>query len=234
MENIKPQEGAQQRFMDQEAKEIMLYGGARGGGCNDAVLRLFGTPFNPTLKEDVRMSDPREDRLHAKSIRYCIAAHEGQVRRYTGEPYWYHPIAVATLLLERADPANVDTHMVCAAHLHDVVEDTVHTLQDIRADFNEDIAELVKWLTDTSRPEDGVRAVRKKIDRDRLAEAPARAQTIKLADLIHNSDNIIKHAPKFAKVYIGEVELLLKVLTKGDVTMYRMLTKIVEEYRGNE
>lgn len=179
------------------------------------------------------MSNPREDRLHAKSVRYCISAHEGQVRRYTGEPYWYHPIAVATLLLERADPANVDTHMVCAAHLHDVVEDTDHTIQDIRADFNGDIAELVEWLTDTSRPEDGVRKVRKKIDRDRLAEAPARAQTIKLAGLIHNSHPIITNSPKFAKVYIAEVELLLKVLTKGDVTLYRMLTKIVEEYKKN-
>ena len=179
------------------------------------------------------MSNPREDRLHARSIRYCISAHERQVRRYTGEPYWYHPIAVATLILEKADPANVDTNMVCAAHLHDVVEDTDSTVEDIRIVFNRDISELVEWLTDTSRPEDGVRAVRKKIDRDRLAEAPARAQTIKLADLIHNSDSIITHSPTFAKVYIAEVELLLKVLTKGDVTLYRMLTKIVEEYKKN-
>lgn len=46
-------------FIDQEAKELMLYGGARGGGCNDAVLRLFDTTFNLTPKEETKNVKPK-------------------------------------------------------------------------------------------------------------------------------------------------------------------------------
>lgn len=166
--------------------------------------------------------------LHNKSLKYCIDAHGSQVRKYTGDPYWWHPVAVGTLLIEHV--LDVDTNMVIAAHLHDVVEDTPTTIDEVGEEFNHDVARLVEWLTDTSRPSDGNRATRKRIDRERLAEAPARAQTIKLADLIHNSKSIIKHDPKFSKVFIAEVQLLLLVLTKGDKVLYSMLQEIVKEY----
>jgi (p)ppGpp synthase/HD superfamily hydrolase len=112
--------------------------------------------------------------------------------------------------------------MIAAALLHDVVEDTHVTLDQIEDRFGNEVAELVGWLTDISRPEDGNRRTRKALDRFHSADAPAEAQTIKLADLIHNTISIAEHDPNFWKVYREEKIELLKVLTKGDKTlMYR-------------
>lgn len=139
----------------------------------------------------------------------------GQVRKYTGEPYVVHPRAVAALVAE----AGGDDSMVAAAWLHDVVEDTPVALDDIRQQFGDDIADLVFWLTDISRPEDGNRASRKAIDRAHLAQAPARAKAVKLADLIDNSASILAHDPNFAVVYLREKAALLEILADAAVAL---------------
>ena len=100
--------------------------------------------------------------------------------------------------------------------LHDTVEDTSVTSADIMKEFGPRIAKLVVELTDVSKPEDGNRAVRKGIDRDKLAGVSAEAQTIKYADLISNGKDIMQNDPKFAKVYMKEKADLLRVMTKGD------------------
>lgn len=150
---------------------------------------------------------------------YAMAAHAavGQKRKYTGEPYIVHPAEVASIVA-RVPGATPD--MVAAAWLHDVVEDTGCTFTDIHMAFGIDIATLVGWLTDVSRPEDGNRAKRKAMDREHTAAAPAEAQTIKLADLISNSRSIMQHDPEFARVYLEEKRLLLEVLTKGDPSLH--------------
>ena len=86
---------------------------------------------------------------------FANLAHKGQKRKYTGEDYIVHPISVARLVEKHGGSLDQQA----AALLHDVVEDTSHTLADINALFGHDIAELVRWLTDTSKPEDGNRAV---------------------------------------------------------------------------
>lgn len=141
---------------------------------------------------------------------FATLAHEGQVRKYTNDPYIVHPIAVADLV-ERHGGSEAQ---IAAALLHDVVEDTPHTLADINANFGHEIATLVQWLTDTSRPEDGNRTIRKGIDRDRLANAPAEAQFVKVADLIDNTRSIVEYDPSFAKVYLSEKHDLLTAMTK--------------------
>jgi (p)ppGpp synthase/HD superfamily hydrolase len=145
---------------------------------------------------------------------FATAAHAavGQKRKYTGEPYIVHPTEVAAIVAE----AGGTDEMVAAAFLHDVVEDTGVTLEDLQNEFGPDVANLVSWLTDVSRPEDGNRRVRKAIDRAHSAEAPAEAQTVKVADLISNSTTILKFDPGFAKVYLEEKRQLLEVLTKAD------------------
>ena len=149
---------------------------------------------------------------------FATAAHAAvkQVRKYTFEPYIVHPAEVAGIVgaLEGAT-----FEMVAAAWLHDVVEDTGVTIEDIRAEFGPEVAELVGWLTDVSRPEDGNRAVRKAIDRAHTAAAPAEAQTIKLADLIANTRSIVKHDVAFARTYLAEKRLLLEVMTRGDAVL---------------
>jgi (p)ppGpp synthase/HD superfamily hydrolase len=148
---------------------------------------------------------------------FATAAHAacGQLRKYTYEPYIVHPAEVVSIVktVEHTD------EMLAAAWLHDVVEDTGVTLETVRVEFGAEVAELVGWLTDVSRPDHGNRAARKAIDRAHSAAAPAAAQTVKLADLISNTRSIMAHDEKFAKTYLEEKRLLLAVMTKGDATL---------------
>ena len=87
----------------------------------------------------------------AKAKEFAREAHSGQVRKYTGLPYTTHTEEVAQIV----DNYNGSKEMIAAALLHDTVEDTSVTIQDIEKEFGSGTAMLVKWLTDTSRPEDG-------------------------------------------------------------------------------
>ena len=150
-------------------------------------------------------------------------AHEGQFRKYSGLPYIVHPIEVATIV----QTVEHSEEMIAAALLHDVVEDTDYSFEDIAKEVSPEVADLVKGLTDVSNPEDGNRKVRKAIDKAHLAEQNAEVQTIKLADVISNSQDIKANDPKFAKVYIEEKKALIEVLTKGDNTLYAKAKEIV-------
>ena len=145
---------------------------------------------------------------------FATAAHAavGQLRKYTFEPYIVHPAEVASIVMAHG---GTDA-MVAAAWLHDTVEDTGVSIELIRKEFGSEVSDLVGWLTDVSRPEQGNRAVRKAIDRAHTAAAPAEAQTVKLADLIANTRSIVAHDEAFAKVYLAEKRQLLEVMTKGD------------------
>lgn len=157
---------------------------------------------------------------------YAMAAHASvkQLRKYTNEPYIVHPMEVASIV---AGVPGATQEMVAAAILHDVIEDTGCTFTDIHMAFGIEIATLVGWLTDVSKPEDGNRAHRKAIDREHTAQAPTEAQTIKLADLISNSRSIMEHDPQFAVVYLAEKRLLLEVLTKGDPGLHARATEMI-------
>jgi (p)ppGpp synthase/HD superfamily hydrolase len=156
---------------------------------------------------------------------FATAAHAAaaQLRKYTNEPYIVHPREVAQIV--GTVPHSYE--MLAAAWLHDVVEDTGVTIETIRAEFGADVAELVGWLTDVSRPEQGNRATRKAIDRAHTAMASKDAQTIKLADLISNCTSIVEHDADFAKTYLEEKRLLLEVLTKGDRELFERAKAIV-------
>lgn len=139
-------------------------------------------------------------------------------RKYTGEPYITHPAAVVELV--RSVPHT--EAMICAAWLHDTVEDTPCTLDEIERVFGFEVATLVEMLTDVSKQSDGNRATRKGIDREHTAKVSPQAKTIKLADLIDNTQSIVAHNPAFAKVYLAEKALLLEVLRDGDATLWEM------------
>ena len=158
---------------------------------------------------------------------FATAAHAavGQVRKYTFEPYIVHPAEVAKIVRD----AGGTEVMVAAAWLHDTVEDTGVTIETIRAEFGVEVAELVGWLTDVSRPEHGNRAHRKALDRAHSAAAPAEAQTVKLADLIANTRSIMAHDAAFAKTYLEEKRLLLAVMTKGDARLMAEARKFIGE-----
>jgi (p)ppGpp synthase/HD superfamily hydrolase len=158
-----------------------------------------------------------------KAEQFAVQAHGPQKRKYSGEPYIVHPIEVSQIV--RTVPHT--NAMVAAAILHDVIEDTEATYDDVVVNFGVIIADLVNELTDVSKPEDGNRAVRKALDRAHLAKASADAQTIKLADIISNSKDIKENDPSFAKVYIPEMKALLEVLDKGDSELMKQAEKQV-------
>lgn len=145
----------------------------------------------------------------------AIRAHGDQVRKYTGEPYWHHCREVADIV--RSVPHTDE--MLAAAWLHDTLEDTALDWREIAA-LSLDVLYLVRFLTDKSKPEDGNRAARKAIDRAHIASAWMSAKTVKLADLISNTQSITTHDPNFAKVYLAEKRLLLDVLKDGDATLW--------------
>ncbi|MCM1369138.1 MAG: HD domain-containing protein [Candidatus Amulumruptor caecigallinarius] len=110
-------------------------------------------------------------------------AHARQKRK-TGEPYILHPIAVATIA---ADELGLDAAQVCAAFLHDVVEDTPHTIEEIKSQFNDDVAHLVQVVTkpkkdkyEESKQVDNFRQMLNSIQYD------VRPLLVKLADRLHN------------------------------------------------
>jgi (p)ppGpp synthase/HD superfamily hydrolase len=158
------------------------------------------------------------------AFEFAKKAHDGQVRKYTGEPYIVHPIEVANIVASVTD----DCECICAALLHDVIEDCGVTKQElINSGFGFAIAEMVDQLSDISKPEDGNRSRRKDIDRAHTAKAWPKTKTVKLADLISNTKSITKYDKEFSKVYLHEKQLLLPVLKEGNQKLWHICDDIL-------
>ena len=139
-----------------------------------------------------------------EALEFATKCHEGQVRKYTGEAYIEHPVAVACMLRKYFTFSDDITEDGCiAAILHNTVEDTEATHDDIVKRYGETIASYVWFLT---KPEAfvGNRKLRKALDIGRLREAPEVVKAIKLCDLMHNSLSIEEHDPKFWKTFKRE------------------------------
>ena len=158
--------------------------------------------------------------VEAIVLDFANSAHRGQKRKYTGEDYIEHPIAVALAIREQFPH---DSSMVCAALLHDVLEDTDVDHAQLRAFLHrtcnslaaERILQLVVELTDVYTNEDFEylnRAERKRREAERLSSASYEAQCIKRADIADNSLSINEHDPKFAKVFNSEKAFLLSLM----------------------
>jgi (p)ppGpp synthase/HD superfamily hydrolase len=148
-----------------------------------------------------------------------------QRRKFTNEPYIIHPEAVAKLVSSVTNDANV----ISASWLHDVVEDTPVTIENIYNEFGEVIGSLVASLTDISKASDGNRAKRKSIDRLHISLASPGAKTIKLADIIDNLSGLSAFKPAFAKVFHTECAQLHEVLKAGDSKLYLMAADLIKD-----
>ncbi len=160
-----------------------------------------------------------------KAIKLATHGHREQKRKYTGEPYIMHPLAV----MEIVATVSHTVEMLIAAVLHDVVEDTDVTIDDICNEFGTVVGMYVEYLTDISKTEDGNRAQRKEKDAWHYARGPAEAQTIKVADLIHNTADIHKHDPRFWEVYKQEKWFALNLLTEADPQLWSQARKQLKE-----
>ena len=161
-----------------------------------------------------------------KAGKFALIAHGNQKRKYTGEPYINHCVEVAGIVAS----VTKDEDVIIAAILHDTVEDTKVEFEDIHREFGGKVVLLVEEVTDVSKPEDGNRKVRKEIDRIHLSKASPDGKTIKLADLINNTETITKYDENFAKTYMKEKKELLKVLVEGNSELWLRAKKIVDDY----
>lgn len=165
--------------------------------------------------------------LIERAREFARQKHTGQVRKYTNTPYITHPAMVAQTLAD----LDFEETVVAAAWLHDTVEDTDATHEEIVELFGPRVAELVRQVTDVSigRPEN--RAFRKALDLQHLSQADAQGQSIKLADLIDNTASITRYDPDFARVYMREKEALLAVLTRGHEALMARAQTIMKAYQ---
>ncbi len=170
-----------------------------------------------------------------KAVTFAEQAHRGQLRRYTKEPYLVHCLAVARTVSITQLPGNISPqrhNMIIASLLHDVVEDTLITVQDIKDVFGEPVSLYVKDLTDCP-PGYGNRAQRKIANDQRLAVCGDAVKIIKCADILDNMHSILEHDPKFAKVFMKEVGDLIPVLEPTSFPVYpqSLWLELVEQHR---
>ncbi len=127
---------------------------------------------------------PEESRLIRKAFNIAVEAHKDQ-RRKTGEPYIYHPIAVARIC---AEEIGLGTTSVVAALLHDTVEDTDLTLDDVKDLFGPTVATIIDGLTKISGLQFGTDSIQAENFRKVLLTLAqdVRVILVKLADRLHN------------------------------------------------
>ena len=165
--------------------------------------------------------------LVSRALAYADTAHGNidHVSKYTDEPYINHAIEV----MEIVGGVPHTDEMLAAALLHDTIEDTSVTVEDIEREFGVTIAGLVRELTDQCHQ--GNRAARKTAEAARLATISRDAQTIKLADLISNTRSIVRYDPGFARIYLREKAQVLAVMTSGDASLHALAVKLTEVAR---
>lgn len=153
---------------------------------------------------------------------FAQEAHKGQ-RRNTGEPYIIHPIAVATIVAEELDQ---DSDTVIAAFLHDVVEDTDFTLNDIRATFGDEVAFLVDVVTkrkkkqyENTKQVDNYKQILDSVHYD------IRALLVKLSDRLHNMRTLDSMRPDKQMKIAGETDFFYAPLA-GRLGLYHVKSEL--------
>jgi guanosine-3',5'-bis(diphosphate) 3'-pyrophosphohydrolase len=171
-------------------------------------------------------------------IKFTDHAHGDQMRRYTNERYIVHPIRV----MQTCQQYSHDPSILAAALLHDVLEDTPVMQEEIRAFLlsllsAEETSRAVNYvveLTDVFIKKNYPRMnrrIRKDKEAERLSQVSAEAQTIKYADIMDNSVNIVLHDPEFGYVYLKEAQMILEGMTRGNKALHERVLHTVKECR---
>jgi GTP diphosphokinase / guanosine-3',5'-bis(diphosphate) 3'-diphosphatase len=137
-----------------------------------------------TLVRTVRSHHPRADvSIIERAYLAAEKAHAGQLRK-SGEPYITHPVAVSQILAE----LGIGPRGIAAALLHDTIEDTEYTLDEMRADFGDEVAMLVDGVTKLDKLKYGDSAQAETVRKMVVAMSKdIRVLVIKLADRLHNA-----------------------------------------------
>jgi guanosine-3',5'-bis(diphosphate) 3'-pyrophosphohydrolase len=166
---------------------------------------------------------------------FADRAHGDQVRKYTGERYIAHPIRVMNMVAE----FNNDVSVLGAALLHDVLEDTPVTREQMERALSDvmepalarAVVNLVVELTDifikAEYPALNRRA-RKEREARRLGAVSADAQTVKYADIIDNVTDIVRQDTHFARTFVREAKRILAAMDAGDPALRRRAMECIE------
>lgn len=149
----------------------------------------------------------------AQAVAFALRYH-GDQRRPTGAPYAEHLLEALEVLVRGAGVT--DEAVLCAAVLHDVVEDTPCTVADVRAAFGGEVAELVDWVTIPDPGDDGKKAAKEKYLAG-LGGAPDKAILVKLADRASNVQTVRNLSlPKQREYYAQTVRYIMPLAASRD------------------
>ena len=174
--------------------------------------------------------------LLEKIAAFADQAHGDQVRKYANERYIHHPLRVMKTCQDRGYPLPV----LAAALLHDVLEDTDKTREEIKeflltvmgeTDTDHTLA-LVIELTDVYTKDNYPqlnRRKRKAKEINRLGTVSAEAQTIKYADIIDNAIGIAAKDADFGPVFLNECEALLNKMQNGDPSLHDAAKAVIKK-----
>lgn len=137
------------------------------------------------------MNDANELKLLVKAVDFAARKHRDQRRKdKEASPYINHPIALAGILCNEGQVTNV--LVICGALLHDTIEDTATTAEEIESEFGSVIKNIVLEVTDDTRLPG---LVRKRLQIEHADQLTEEAKLVKLADKIANLRDIVQHPP---------------------------------------
>ena len=165
--------------------------------------KMIDDAFNDVLEGYLNSNHRKKVEIIKRAFNFAKEAHKG-IRRRSGEPYIMHPIAVAKIASQEI---GLGSTSICAALLHDVVEDTDYTVEDIEQHFGKKIAQLVAGLTKISGGIFGAQASAQAENFRKLLltmSEDIRVVLIKMADRLHNMRTLGSMAPNKQYKIAGE------------------------------
>ena len=165
---------------------------------------LIQQEYQALLQDYIASPHRKKTEIIDQAFRLACHAH-GLVRRRSGEPYILHPIAVARIVCKEI---GLGSTSICSALLHDVVEDTEYTVEDIRRGFGDKIAQIVEGLTkiSTEQVPQNIDSLQAQNIRKLLLTIgdDARVILIKIADRLHNMRTLSSMKPEKQLKIAGE------------------------------
>lgn len=209
-------------YSELDEMEIEARRNLKKGSNMNKVYHNYQAGVESIFKMLAQRVDDKQMQLVRNAYELAAEAHKEQKRK-TGEPYITHPIAVARIVAEELE---LGANPVMAAFLHDVVEDTKHTIEDIRERFGEDVAFLVGVVTkqkkekyDKSKQVDNYRQILASVQYD------VRAILVKLADRLHNMRTLASMRPDKQMKIAGETDYFYAPLANR-LGLYHVKTEL--------
>ena len=186
--------------------------------------KLIQQDFDSLLEEYLNTNHRKKIAIITKAFNFANAAHKG-IRRRSGEPYIMHPLAVAHIVVKEI---GLGSTSICAALLHDVVEDTDYTVEDIENLFGKKIAQIVDGLTKISGGVFGNQASKQAENFRKLIltmSEDVRVIIIKIADRLHNMRTLASMPPAKQYKIAGETQYIYAPLAHR-LGLFRIKTEL--------